>query len=176
MAISRRRPQPGLVHHSDHGSQYVSLVFGEHVREAAIDVSMGSKGSALDNAVVESFFSTLKRELVGRRSWPVKSEARLLYSSGSRSSITARGSTRRPLCVPRRSSKDPPSQRRKQNLCTSQEVSTETGQVQSDRELMQLLSCPVGFASTQVWSFVVSSRLMRIRLAQAACLSAVISS
>jgi len=76
MAISRRRPGPGLVHHSDQGSQYVSLAMGEHLREAGIDVSMGSKGSALDNAVIESFFSTLKRELVNRYSWPTKADAR----------------------------------------------------------------------------------------------------
>ena len=76
MAIARRRPGPGLVHHSDHGSQYVSLAFGEQLKEAGIDVSMGSKGSALDNAVVESFFATLKRELVDRCSWPTKADAR----------------------------------------------------------------------------------------------------
>lgn len=77
MAIDRRRPGTGLVHHSDHGSQYVSLAMGEHLREAGIDVSMGSKGSALDNAVVESFFSTLKRELVDRYSWPTKADLRV---------------------------------------------------------------------------------------------------
>jgi len=77
MAIRRRRPGPGLVHHSDHGSQYVSLAMGEHLREVGIETSMGSKGSALDNAVVESFFSTLKRELVNRYSWPTKADARV---------------------------------------------------------------------------------------------------
>src|SRR5690606_41355432 len=69
-------PKPGLVHHSDRGSQYVSLAMGEHLREAGIETSMGSKGSALDNAVAESFFSTLKRELVNRYSWPTKADAR----------------------------------------------------------------------------------------------------
>jgi transposase InsO family protein len=77
MAIARRRPGPGLVHHSDHGSQYVSLAMGEHLREAGIETSMGAKRSALDNAVVESFFSTLKRELVNRCSCPTKAEARV---------------------------------------------------------------------------------------------------
>ncbi len=77
MAIARRQPGPGLVHHSDHGSQYVSLAMGEHLREAGIETSMGAKGSALDNAVVESFFSTLKRELVNRYSWPTKADARV---------------------------------------------------------------------------------------------------
>jgi len=50
---------------------------GEHLKEAGIETSMGSKGSALDNAVVESFFSTLKRELVNRYSWPTKADARV---------------------------------------------------------------------------------------------------
>lgn len=77
MAVSRRRPDAGLVHHSDHGSQYVSLAFGERCKQAGIDLSMGSKGSALDNAVAESFFSTLKRELVDRYSWPTKADLRV---------------------------------------------------------------------------------------------------
>lgn len=62
---------------TDHGSQYVSLAMGEHLREAGLETSMGSKGSALDNAVAESFFSTLKRELVNRYSWPTKADARV---------------------------------------------------------------------------------------------------
>jgi putative transposase len=77
MALARRKPALGLVHHSDQGSQYVSLAFGERCKEAGIDLSMGSKGSALDNAVCESFFSTLKRELVNRYSWPTKADARV---------------------------------------------------------------------------------------------------
>ena len=74
MALARRRPGPGLVHHSDRGSQYTSLVFGERCREAGIDLSMGAKGSALDNAVAESFVASLKKELVNRRSWPQRQE------------------------------------------------------------------------------------------------------
>ncbi len=76
MAVGRRRPAPGLVHHSDQGAQYVSLVFGRRCEEAGIRVSMGAKGSALDNAVCESFFSSLKKELLHRRSWPTKRGAR----------------------------------------------------------------------------------------------------
>jgi putative transposase len=76
LALSRRRPQPGLVHHSDQGSQYVSLVFGRRCRLAGIELSMGAKGDAYDNAVCEAFFKTLKSELVERRSWPTKAEAR----------------------------------------------------------------------------------------------------
>jgi putative transposase len=74
MALHRRRPGPGLVHHSDQGSQFVSLAFGQKARDAGIAVSMGSKGCAYDNAVAESFFATLKKELVHRRSWPTPRE------------------------------------------------------------------------------------------------------
>jgi putative transposase len=74
MALARRRPAPGLIHHSDQGSQFVSLAFGQQAREAGIAVSMGSRGDAYDNAVAESFFATLKKELVRRRTWPTKRE------------------------------------------------------------------------------------------------------
>jgi putative transposase len=74
MALTRRRPGPGLIHHSDQGSQYVSLAFGRAARQAGIAVSMGSRGDAYDNAVAETFFATLKKELVNRRSWPSRLE------------------------------------------------------------------------------------------------------
>jgi putative transposase len=74
MAVARRRPAPGLIHHSDQGSQYVSLGFGQAARDGGIAVSMGSKGCAYDNAVAESFFATLKKELVHRRAWPARRE------------------------------------------------------------------------------------------------------
>jgi putative transposase len=74
MGVSRRRPDPGLIHHSDQGSQYVSLAFGQSARDAGIARSMGSKGDCFDNAVAESFFATLKKELVHRRSWPTRRE------------------------------------------------------------------------------------------------------
>jgi putative transposase len=74
MALARRRPDPGLIHHSDHGSQYVSLAFGRAAGHAGIAVSMGSRGDAYDNAVAETFFATLKKELVNRRSWPSRLE------------------------------------------------------------------------------------------------------
>ena len=74
MALARRRPGPGLIHHSDQGSQFVSLAFGQQARDAGIAVSMGSRGDAYDNAVAESFFATLKKELVRRRSWPTRRE------------------------------------------------------------------------------------------------------
>jgi putative transposase len=74
MALCRRRPDPGLIHHSDQGSQYVSLAFGRAAHQAGIAVSMGSRGDAYDNAVAETFFATLKKELVNRRTWPDRLE------------------------------------------------------------------------------------------------------
>jgi putative transposase len=76
MAIARRQPKPGLVHHSDQGSQYVSLRFGERCREIGIHRSMGSKGDCFDNAVAESFFATLEKDLLRRNSFPTRQEAR----------------------------------------------------------------------------------------------------
>jgi putative transposase len=74
MALARRRPAAGLVHHSDQGSQYVSLAFGQRCRDNGVALSMGSKGDAYDNAVCEAFFATLKKELIRRQSWPTRRE------------------------------------------------------------------------------------------------------
>jgi putative transposase len=74
-ALRRRRPDPGLVHHFDQGvAQYVSLGFGQACQKAGISRSMGSKGDCYDNAVAETFFATLKQELVHGRSWPTRQE------------------------------------------------------------------------------------------------------
>jgi putative transposase len=75
MAVARRQPQPGLIHHSDQGSQYVSLLFGERCREADIDISIGST-SAYDNAVAESFFASLTKDLLRRCELADRAEAR----------------------------------------------------------------------------------------------------
>jgi putative transposase len=56
MALAHRRPDPGLIWHSDQGSQFVSLAFGQQARAAGIAHSMGSRGDCWDNAVAESFF------------------------------------------------------------------------------------------------------------------------
>jgi putative transposase len=61
MAIYTRRPQPGLIHHSDRGSQYTSVEFGSRLKEAGLLPSMGSVADAYDNSMAESFVSTLKR-------------------------------------------------------------------------------------------------------------------
>lgn len=77
MAVARREPAAGLVHHSDHGSQYTSLAFTTRLAEVGGVVSMGSVGDALDNAACESFFGTLKRELLaGGRVFATRAEAR----------------------------------------------------------------------------------------------------
>ncbi len=77
MALWNRRPTPGLVHHSDHGTQYTSLAFGRRCREAGIAQSMGSVGDCFDNAMAESFFASLECELINRSHWPTHREARL---------------------------------------------------------------------------------------------------
>jgi len=76
MALAHRRPDPGLIWHSDQGSQFVSLAFGQQARAAGIAQSMGSRGDCYDNSVAESFFATLKKELIYRGSWPEKSALR----------------------------------------------------------------------------------------------------
>jgi putative transposase len=77
MATSRRRPPPGAIHHSDQGSQYASLAFGQRLREAGLLGSMGSRGDCFDNALAESFFATLECELLARQRFPTRNAARL---------------------------------------------------------------------------------------------------
>ena len=76
MALCRRRPE-SVIHHSDQGSQYTSLAFGARCKEMGVRPSMGTVGDAYDNAMAESFFATLECELIARRSWKTKTEARM---------------------------------------------------------------------------------------------------
>jgi putative transposase len=76
MAVWRRGPVAGLVHHSDRGIQYTAISFGKRLEEAGIVPSMGRTGTALDNAMAESFIATLKTELVHRRHFPDREVAR----------------------------------------------------------------------------------------------------
>lgn len=76
MALQQRKPQ-GVIHHSDQGSQYTSVAFGERCRKMGVRPSMGSIGDAYDNAMAGSFFATLECELIDRRVWQTKTEARL---------------------------------------------------------------------------------------------------
>ncbi len=69
-------PRPELLHHSDRGSQYASHDFRNALREHGIVCSMSRKGDCWDNAVVESFFATIKKELIHRRPWPKVREVR----------------------------------------------------------------------------------------------------
>lgn len=66
MALVRRRPTPGLIHHSDRGSQYASWEYQNTLKAHGILISMSGKGNCYDNAAVESFFKTIKSELVWR--------------------------------------------------------------------------------------------------------------
>jgi putative transposase len=77
MAVTRRRPPAGLVHHPDRGSQYTSLAFGKTLRESELVASMGSRGDAYDNAACESCISTLKQEWIKRHRYQSRDQARL---------------------------------------------------------------------------------------------------
>lgn len=74
MAVRRRQPQ-AVIHHSDHGSQYTSLAFGNRCRQAGVRPSMGTVGDAYDNAMCESFFATVECELLDRTHFPTPAEA-----------------------------------------------------------------------------------------------------
>lgn len=76
MAREARRPASGLVHHSDRGSQYASAAYRAELAAHGMVASMSAKGDCYDNAVAESFFSTLEFELVMRHDWHTKEEAR----------------------------------------------------------------------------------------------------
>jgi putative transposase len=79
MAIARRQPDSGVVHHADHGSQYTSTRFCDTAADAQVALSFGSVGDCFDNAAMEAFWSTLKRELDhihGHRRWRTRTELR----------------------------------------------------------------------------------------------------
>src|ERR687894_215988 len=76
MAIARRRPAAGLVHHSDRGVQYAAHGYRRRLREHGMLCSMSRKGDCWDNAPMESFFATLKGELVEERDYLTRDEAR----------------------------------------------------------------------------------------------------
>jgi putative transposase len=76
MAIRRRHPGNGLLHHSDRGCQYTSAEYRGVLDKLGVTVSMSRKGNCWDNAVAESFFATLKKELIYRRTWATRIELR----------------------------------------------------------------------------------------------------
>jgi putative transposase len=76
MALELRKPD-GVIHHSDQGSQYTSIAFGKRCKEMGVRPSMGTVGDAYDNAMAESVFASLECELIERRSFKTKTQARL---------------------------------------------------------------------------------------------------
>lgn len=78
MALAHRQPEPGLLHHSDRGSQYSATDYRELLEQYGIVMSMSGKGDCYDNALMESFFGTLKSECVDRQSFASRAQARLV--------------------------------------------------------------------------------------------------
>jgi len=76
MALGRRRPDAGLIHHSDRGSQYASHAYRDLLKAHGMEGSMRGKGDGLDNAVAERFFGSLKREWTSHRDYDTRQEAR----------------------------------------------------------------------------------------------------
>jgi putative transposase len=76
MALQRQKPKAGFIHHSDRGSQYASHAYQEALRAAGAIPSMSRKGNCWDNAPAESFFHTLKTELVHHKRYPTKEDAK----------------------------------------------------------------------------------------------------
>ena len=75
MALTSRNPQEGLIHHSDRGSNYTAKEYRQALSDRGIEVSMSRKGNCWDNAVAESFFATLKKELVNRYHYETRRQA-----------------------------------------------------------------------------------------------------
>lgn len=76
MALARRRPLPGVLHHSDRGAQYASADYRSMLQQHGMECSMSRKGDCWDNAVAESFFATIKRELIDGSRWRTREQAR----------------------------------------------------------------------------------------------------
>ena len=74
MAIESRRPVPGGIIHSDHGSQFTAWAFTERAKKSGLLPSMGSVGDAYDNAVIESFWGRVQTELLNRKRWSTRVE------------------------------------------------------------------------------------------------------
>jgi len=74
-AVGAKRPRPGLIHHSDRGSQYCAHAYQEQLRQFGMTVSMSRKGNCYDNAPMESFGGTLKNELVHHRRYETRAQA-----------------------------------------------------------------------------------------------------
>ncbi|MBK9989805.1 MAG: IS3 family transposase [Verrucomicrobia bacterium] len=76
MALRRRKPEPGLIHHSDRGCQYASQTYRQTLADHGLQASMSRKGNCYDNAMMESFWSSLKNELIYRTYFATRAQAR----------------------------------------------------------------------------------------------------
>ena len=74
MAIKQRRVKKGSIVHADHGTQFTSWAFTERIRDAGLMPSFGSVGDAFDNAMMESFWSSMQNELLDRKKWKTRLE------------------------------------------------------------------------------------------------------
>jgi transposase InsO family protein len=74
-AIATRNPSPGLVHHGDRGSQYCSVDYQALLRKHGILISMSGRGNCCDNSMVETFFKTIKSELIWPVAWQTRAQA-----------------------------------------------------------------------------------------------------
>lgn len=84
MALARRHPEAGLLHHSDRGSQYTSGSYQGVLAQMGIQVSMSGKGDCYDNAAMESFFSSLKGEWTDWHTYQTRQEAQMsIFESGA---------------------------------------------------------------------------------------------
>jgi transposase InsO family protein len=75
-AFTSRHPGPGVIFHSDRGCQYTSIDYGDFARANGVVLSVGMAGQCWDNAVAESFFATIKRELIDTRAWRTRAGLR----------------------------------------------------------------------------------------------------
>ncbi len=123
VALDARRPAPGLIHHSDRGVQYASSDYRDLLHQHGIVCSMSRRANCWDNAVAESFFSTLKTELVGNRVYSNRHDAKLVCLSTSSASTTGNG------CTPRSAIAAQPTTRLRCGL-PDNPVSTKPGQAQ----------------------------------------------
>ncbi len=77
MAVALRRPPPGCIHHTDRGSQYCAHEYRSFLRRHEFAVSLSGKGNCYDNSPVDSFFKSLKAELVWRRDWHTRRDVEI---------------------------------------------------------------------------------------------------
>ncbi len=130
MAFVTRRPPPGVIFHSDRGCQYTSKDYATLAKDCGVVLSVGLAGECWDNAVAESFFATIKRELIDTRAWPTRAGLR------PRHLRLHRGLVQHPpaaqlarVLQPRRMGGDPPPRRPSGGMINTSKLSVEPGQV-----------------------------------------------